>query len=128
MILIRVTAVAAHANIEAPWPRGNLDRAQIVHQLCQVPGRHLVIVRYDTNSAIQRDPGHEFVYNSADIDHAKIVWARDMGESNQQLINYFRDRQVWLLNGDDPRPKLSAYSLSPAHVLANSSNIVSSRQ
>jgi hypothetical protein len=125
MILIRLTAVAAHAGIEAPWPRGNLDRAQIVRKLSQISGHHLVIVCYGVNWAYEHDPGNELVYNSSDIDNAKIVWAHDMGTENQELINYFRDRQVWLLNGDDPRPQLSQYSPSPTHVLANSSNMAS---
>ena len=128
MILIRVTAVAAQAPIEPAWPRGNLDRVRLVRELSQMPGRHLVIVRYGTNPAVEHDPDREFVQNAADIDNAKVVWARDMGASNQQLINYFRERQVWLLNGDEPRPELSAYSLSPAHVLANSSNMASPTQ
>jgi hypothetical protein len=128
MILIRLTAVAAHAAIEAPWPRGNLDRAQIVRQLSQIPERHLVIVHYGVNWALEHDPGHEFVYNSADIDNARIVWAHDMGAANQQLINYFRDRQVWCLNADEPRPQLSQCSPSPSHVIANSNKMASPSQ
>jgi len=44
----------------------------------------------------------EWVYNQADIDNAKIVWARDMGPTdNVELIRYFKDRSVWLLQPDD---------------------------
>ncbi len=42
------------------------------------------------------DTPREWVYNAADIDSAKIVWAWDMGAAkNQELIDYFKDRQVW---------------------------------
>src|SRR6202022_1217616 len=54
-------------------------------QLEQIPGRHLVIVRYHANHEVD----HEWVYNRADIDNAKVVWARDMGrENNLELIRY----------------------------------------
>ena len=33
---------------------------------------------------------HEkWVYNRADIDRAEIVWARDMGSRNRELLEYF---------------------------------------
>jgi len=103
MILLRITAAAAHAQIEPAWPRGNRDRVAISRQLERTPGRHLVIVRYGP----LHDVDWEWVYNAADIDHAKIVWARDMGDrDNAELLRYFRDRQVWRLNGDQSPPGL----------------------
>ena len=68
--------------------------------------RQLVIVRY----APGRDPFEEWVYNDADLDNSKVVWARGMTfEENQELIHYFKDRQVWLLEADQKPPKLSPY-------------------
>ena len=127
MIVIRVTAVAAHAAIEPPWPRGNLDRAKVVRELCQIRGRHLVIVRYGTNPALEHDTNREFVYNPANIDNAKIVWARDLGGGNKQLINYFRNRQVWLLKADESPPQLSPYLELGPHLVANSTENASSQ-
>ena len=46
MIVLRISAVAAGAPIEPSWPRGNLERTAIIHELENFPGRHLVIVRY----------------------------------------------------------------------------------
>jgi hypothetical protein len=56
--------------------------------------RHLIVVRYA--------PGHssheEFVYNDADIDGSRVVWARDLGpEAEGRLLRYFKDRTVWML-------------------------------
>ena len=107
MVLLRVSAVAAHVQIEPAWPRGNLDRAAVVRELQHSPGEHLVIVHYGP----RHDVDWEWVYNAADIDHAKVVWARDMGnQQNQELLRYFAARKIWLLNGDDSPPKLSPYT------------------
>lgn len=110
MFLLRVAAAITHTAIEPAWPRGNLDRAAIIQQLNRQAGNNLVLVRYQPTYGVQHDVDHEWVYNAADIDSAKIVWARDMGDQqNQELLHYFRDRRVWLLNGDQPSPRLEPY-------------------
>jgi len=84
----------------------NSYRAGIISQLSQQPGQHLVIVRY----RLDHVPVTEWVFNSADIDHSKIVWARDMGtEQNSELIRYFKDRKVWLIKPDELPPVLAPY-------------------
>ena len=103
MVLLRVGAVVAHAQIEPAWPRGNLDRLAITRQLEATPGRHLVIVRYGPH----HDVDWEWVYNAADIDHARIVWAREMSaQEDQELLQYFSNRTVWHLDGDQSPPRL----------------------
>jgi hypothetical protein len=107
MILLRVGAAAAHLRIESPWPRGNLERAMIVRQLQHLHGQNLVIMAYGPQHNLAR----EWVYNDADIDAAKIVWARDMGKyDNRELLQYFRGRKVWLVQADDPVPQAIPYS------------------
>jgi hypothetical protein len=117
MILLRLVAATAHVSIEPAWPRGNLDRAAIIRQLDREPGQHLILVRYQPAYGTQHNVDHEWVYNAADVDAAKIVWARDMGEKqNQELLSYFHDRHVWSLNGDPASPRLEPYtSASPSH-------------
>jgi hypothetical protein len=106
LIIFRVVSVIAHAPIEPAWPRGNLERGRIMHELDRLPGRQLVIVDYGDH----HDVDWEWVWNAADIDDSKVVWARDMGApANQELLNYFKDRRVWQLSGDDPKPELKPY-------------------
>lgn len=113
MILLRVMAVITHTQIEPEWPRGNLDRARLLAQLRKLPGEHLVLVRYGDH----HDVDHEWVWNEASIDDAKVVWAHEMGkEQNQELLQYFRSRHVWRINGDDSPPRLEAL---PAETTAN---------
>jgi len=106
MIILRIAAVITGTPIEPPWPRGNLRRSAVLKRLESMPGQQLVVVQYQPDH-----PTHnEWVYNRADIDAAKVVWARDMGESeNQELLAYFKNRQVWRVDGDDPSPKLEPY-------------------
>lgn len=82
------------------------SRAALEKQLGSYPADQLILVRYVAG----HDTEKEWVYNGADIDHQKVIWARDMGpERNQELIDYYKDRQVWLLEPDLAPAKLSAY-------------------
>lgn len=109
MVAIRLVAICSHAQIEPAWPRGNLDRVKVIEELRRVPGLHLVIVRYGVGYGVNHDVDHEWVYNDANIDRARIVWARDMGAGNVELLAYFKDRKVWILNGDEVNPKSMPY-------------------
>lgn len=86
-----------------------------------MPGQHLVFVRYSSDHV----PDLEWVYNLADIDHSKVVWARDMGaQHNAELVQYFKDRQVWVVEPDVIPPKLSAYVSNQQVVNAGMTNSV----
>jgi hypothetical protein len=77
--------------------KGNLDRAAIVASLDRLPARHLVFVTYRPEHVFT----YEWVYNEAEIDRAKVVWARDLGaEANRRLMDYFGDRQAWTVDAD----------------------------
>jgi hypothetical protein len=79
-----------------------------VSQLESIPGQHLVIVRYSYD---HHNVNYEWVYNTADIDHSKIVWAREIqGADISPLLNYYKDRNVWLVEADSVPVKLVPYS------------------
>ncbi len=84
----------------------SVSRTRIVKQLEETPDRHLVIVRYTEHHSVD----NEWVYNSADIDHSKVVWAREIpGQNLQPLLDYFRDRKVWLVEADASPPQYRPY-------------------
>src|SRR6266849_5450112 len=116
-------AVIAFAVIMAPFhphsatlkrstPSGIEYRALIGAQLDCSPGNHLVIVRYSP----QHGPLAEWVYNRADIDHAKVVWAREIpGLSLRPVLDYFAGRQIWLVEPDSTAPHLIRYERASQH-------------
>jgi hypothetical protein len=82
-------------------------RDLILSLLKDQPGEHLVIVRYSAN----HNPVLESVYNSAEVDGSRIVWARDMGtDKNAELIKYFATRQVWVAEPDKFPVVLTKYN------------------
>ena len=104
MFVLHVSALAL--KLGPSVPNQDLGRTSILAQLNTSSGGQLVVVRYDPD----HDSTDEWVYNDADVDAAKVVWARDMGGSaNQDLIRYFQGRRVWLLRADDAPPKLLPY-------------------
>jgi hypothetical protein len=83
------------------------DRDRISKQLRVAPGDHLVIVRYSEAHNV----GDEWVYNEADIDHSRIVWAREIpGVERGPLLTYFHERHVWLMEPDLSPPRLTPCS------------------
>jgi len=117
MLALRVGAKPLHLRLPNHFPGEGtatwcssgdegLQRAAMLARLEQYPGLQLAIVHYG--------PSHNFhvewVFNRADVDNAKVVWARDMGPTqNQELIKYFHNRRVWLVEPDESPPKLSPY-------------------
>ena len=86
-----------------------IERPQVVKKLESLERQQLAIVRYTP----KHDIFAEWVYNAADIDRSKLVWARDMGQANNlELIRYFKNRTVWLVEPDFDPPSISLYSLN----------------
>ena len=114
LLFARALSPRIHVPVPAEFPQTwaspqsqMLDRSKLQGELKEYAEHHLVIVRYQPS----HDPlGGEWVYNDADIDNSKTVWARDMGTAqNEELIKYFKNRRVWLLEPDETPPKLSPY-------------------
>ncbi len=118
MAALRVVAEPLHFALPR-WPTteaaewfgfsslSGIERAKTEAALKQIPGKQLAIVRY----APGHNPQVEWVYNAADLDNAKIVWAWDMDDAaNQNLTYYHKDRTVWLVEPDATPAKVTPYA------------------
>jgi len=90
---------------------GDPSRAAIVERLSHTPGKHLVIVRYPEGYNVHDD----WVFNGAEIDSAKLLWARETNpQQNQKLLDYFKNRQIWLIEPEENNTELLPYPLAAA--------------
>jgi len=85
---------------------GDSSRAAIAKTLSSAPGKHLIMVRYEEDHNLH----DEWVYNGAEIDTAKVLWARELDPAqNAKLFAYFKDRQIWLVEPDSDNTELIPY-------------------
>jgi hypothetical protein len=93
-----------------PWVT---ERESITHRLSNTPGKHLVLVRYSDDHDIHK----EWVYNEADMEDSRILWARWWTPSkNSQIAEYFRDRRVWIVNADEVPARVEPYEPNPGYL------------
>lgn len=117
---LRAFAAPLHLRL-AQWPASEwsgmwdgpghfgTERAHIESELEKLPGKQLVIVRYSPSHY----PIDEWVYNAADIDASKVIWAREMGAAKDiELIRYYKNRTVWLVQPDKQPTEISPYAVS----------------
>ena len=91
----------------------NAEHATIEEWLAKQPGQQLVLVHYGPTALAavkQHQVYQELVYNHADIDGSKVVWARSLGAGKDaELIRHYPDRDVWVVE-EDGGVTLSRYS------------------
>jgi hypothetical protein len=107
LICAWIVATGIWAAAPAPADSLRFGRQDLIAQYPQLQtGRHLIFVKYG--------PGHllhdEWVYNSADLENARIIWARRLGKpADEPVMRYFRDRQDWLLEVGKDQLRLDRY-------------------
>jgi hypothetical protein len=86
----------------------HVQRARLLKRLKHDEAQHLILVSYGRVRSGQR----HWVYNQANIDKAKVVWAHQMDTvENCKLVQYFNQRRIWSLELDEVPsiPKLKPY-------------------
>jgi hypothetical protein len=102
--------------------KGNRNKPRIMAELAETPGNHLIFVKpkTDTHNLFQ------WIYNGADIDGSRFVWARDLGDAeNAQLAASMTGRRVWMVDPNVEPATLTAYE--PATASATSKTALQSR-
>ena len=119
LVMAGIRLAAPQLHLMAPeWPASEwsgewygpglfgVDRAAVDAHMQEEPGQQLMIVRYSD----KHNPLDEWVYNHADIDGSKVVWAREMDPAHDaELLSYYKNRQVWLVQPDNPSMLLTQY-------------------
>lgn len=109
-VVVALFVVGGHRFTEPPrgsrtWASPNhwsRQRAEMQASLGRNGGRHVIFVRYLPSYA----SSIEWVYNPADRDSSKVLWANDLGDSaNVELLKSAKDRQGWLLVLGDRKQK-----------------------
>lgn len=115
LLIVRIAIPVLHlpiSNPATPWTWCSpwfqmTPRAEVEKKLESLPGQHVVLVHY------RAEPKDTWVANLANIDDSKIVWANDMGASdNQELLRYFAGRHIWVIFPDEDPIQLLPYSTS----------------
>ena len=109
MVLFHVALIFAavlhrptYIETRQPWA---LARQHMASELKRDGHEHLLIVHYAPNHR----PDEEWVYNKADLDNTPIVWAHELaGSEDQEILNYYSKRYVWLVDADAKPPRISA--------------------
>ena len=117
---VRVAAVPLHWE-QYKWPgletsvswmgpgHWGTQRADVQARLEKLPGPQLAIVRY----APGHSPLDEWVYNRADIDASKVVWAREENPAaDRALLRYYHNRIAWLVEPDTSPPTVVPYPVA----------------
>lgn len=118
LVALRCASTPLHLTVRSDWPPMWYNsiptvpsRAKVLAELKQISGKHLVLVQYGTTSRSR----NQWVYNDADVDASRVVWAWDMGPTrNRQLLDYFKDRRVWSVDPDRETAELAPYPADAA--------------
>jgi len=101
MPLLSIAPTPVLPSVWAAGGNGSSGRLKVESFLRNRPGKHLVLVFY-LDHHNEQSVGDEWVYNTANIDDSRIVWARALDEEhNRKLMDYFKDREIWLCSSKD---------------------------
>ena len=91
-------AIATHRTVDQVQTKNSSKESAEQALLASRPGRHVIFVRYREADT----PHEEWIYNPAEIDAAPVIWARDMGRTeNERLIHYYAGRSFWLFEPEE---------------------------
>jgi hypothetical protein len=95
MIASEADAITAHQMTDQIQARNaQIAQKQSIEQelLSKQPGQHVILVSY----AGLPSPHEEWIYNPANIDVAPVIWALDLGQTeNEKLRHYYEGRSFW---------------------------------
>lgn len=93
VVTSRVEGIAKRETSDIPQLKNTRKTAIEQELLKQRPGQHVILVSHTATT----DQDEGWVYNPADIDAAPVIWAQDLGDSeNERIRRYYAGRSFWL--------------------------------
>jgi hypothetical protein len=95
MITSEAEAIATHRTPDQTLAtNAQIAQKESIEQalLRKQPGQHVIFVSYVGLPS----PHEEWIYNSAKVDAAPVIWALDLGQTgNEKLRHYYAGRSFW---------------------------------
>jgi hypothetical protein len=95
MMTSEAEAIARRQTMDQIWSKNArvAQKASIERELLKKqPGQHVIFVSY----AGLPSPHDEWIYNPANVDAAPVIWALDLGQTeNEKLRRYYQGRSFW---------------------------------
>ncbi|MDQ3280861.1 MAG: hypothetical protein M3Q69_05550 [Acidobacteriota bacterium] len=105
VMMLWLSGEAIVAETMRPQNPIEVQRRAIAAELQRLPGKDLILVPAGISGC---------VFNAADIDHAPVVWARELdAKTNAALVRYFGERRVWRLEPAGARLRVRSESRVP---------------
>jgi hypothetical protein len=101
MIASQAEAIATHRTADQIEAKQQIAQKQSIEQqlLEEHRGQHVIFVSY----AGLPGTHDEWIYNLANIDDAPVIWALDLGRTeNERLRQYYAGRSFWLFRPTEP--------------------------
>lgn len=110
LLVLSIFGYRVSAQMDYPEPQYvSKDRAHVMGEVLSHPGKQLCLVRYIKF----HDGWQEWVFNGADPQDARLVWARSLDPATDRaVIAAYPGRTVWLVRPDDARELVQPYSAS----------------
>jgi hypothetical protein len=107
ILVLGAIAASRGFMIAHPEPQpANSIREELAASVSDLVSKHVILVRYTGHQS----PHEEWVYNSANIDDQEVIWAHDLGSvENAPLLEYYKDRKIWLFQPDINPTRLDPY-------------------
>ena len=84
--------------------RATFLKAEIEQSAEKLPNKYLAIVSFDAGYSFH----DEIVYNKANIENSKLIWAYDLGaEKNEALLSYYKDRKILVIKVSDSQLEIN---------------------
>jgi hypothetical protein len=87
-------------------------RQKTIAALAAQSAPSVILVHYSRLDAHAWDD--DWVRNSPNIDHQRIIWARDRGTENVSIVSFYAGRKIWILDPDERPLCLRPYLPGPS--------------